>query len=313
MGDFVDLIDAEVAAVLQSIPLMDLSDIRKARAERVALAQRNAAGHVRNPLVVRTDHQVDVEHRLDALVVREYRPLDRAGQSLPCLLWAHGGGHVLGSLDQDDTMLDRLVADVGCAIFSVDWRRAPKHPYPAAIEDCHAALRWLFAKADGLAINSARIAVGGTSSGGGLAAGLVLLARDRGDPPICFQWLFYPMLDDRNNSDRVTHPALWTQASNTIAWRAYLGDADPVPPYAAASRAKDLSGLPPTYLGTGALDLFVDENINYAQRLIQNGVATELSVYPGAVHGFDLFAPDAAISRRFIKDRTDALFRALWN
>ncbi len=313
MPAFIDRIDRDIAAIMPAIPLMDLSDIAKARAERADLARRNAAGRPRSPDIVRNDHRLGVAGRGDPLIVREYRPAAPAAAILPALLWAHGGGHVLGTIDQDDMMLETLVAEIGCAAFSVDWRRAPEHPYPAAIDDCYAALAWLFGQSAPLAIDPARIAIGGTSSGGGLAAGLGLLARDRGDYAPCFQWLFYPMLDDRGqtaSSHAVTHASLWNRASNQTAWTAYLGGADPVPAYAAPARAIDLSGLPPTYLGTGALDLFVDENIDYAQRLIAAGISTELCVYPGAVHGFELFAPAAAVSRRFVRDRTDALRRA---
>jgi len=187
------------------------------------------------------------------------------------------------------------------------------------VEDCYAGLKWLFAHADELGVDPSRIAIGGASGGGGLAAGLALLARDRAEVRVAFQLLIYPMIDDRNvtpASYAITDPRMWHRESNRLGWKAYLGreggGAD-VSPYAAAARATDLTNLPPAYIPVGALDLFVDENIEYAQRLVQAGVPTELHVYPGAFHGFDLFAPSARVSKQFKGDRDDALKRALHN
>jgi acetyl esterase/lipase len=194
---------------------------------------------------------------------------------------------------------------------------APEHPFPAPVEDCYVGLKWLFAHANQLGVEPSRIAIGGASGGGGLAAGLALLARDRGEVQVAFQLLIYPMIDDRNvtpASYAITDPRMWNRESNRLGWKAYLGrdggGAD-VSPYAAAARATDLANLPPAYIPVGALDLFVDEDIEYAQRLIQAGVPTELHVYPGAFHGFDLFAPSAMVSKQFKADRDSALKRAL--
>lgn len=173
------------------------------------------------------------------------------------------------------------------------------------------------ANATALGIDPRRIAVGGASAGGGLAAGLALLARDRGGPAIAFQFLIYPMLDDRTvaaAARAVTDPRVWNLAANRNGWRAYLGDepggAD-VSPYAAAARATDLRNLPPAYLSVGTRDLFVDEDIAYAQRLLAAEVAVELHVYPGAFHGAEVLVPTAALSRRMVTDQDEALKRAL--
>jgi acetyl esterase/lipase len=251
-----------------------------------------------------------------AVRVRVYRPNDQPNQ-LPALLWIHGGGYVMGDIEQDDRLMKQLVKRVGCVAVSVDYRLAPEHPFPAPVEDCYAGLKWLFSHAGELGVEPSRIAIGGASGGGGLCAGLALMARDRAEVQVAFQLLIYPMIDDRNvtaASYAITDPRMWNRESNRLGWKAYLGrdggGAD-VSPYAAASRATDLSKLPPAYIPVGALDLFVDENIEYAQRLIQAGVPTELHVYPGAFHGFDLFAPSATVSKQFKADRDNALKRAL--
>ncbi len=223
----------------------------------------------------------------------------------------------MGDIEQDDRLMKQLVKRIGCVAASVDYRVAPEHPFPAPVEDCYAGLKWLFDNADQLGVDKSRIAIGGASAGGGLAAGLALLVRDRKEVPVIFQLLIYPMIDDRNQtpaSYAITDPRVWNRESNRLGWKAYLGregGAPDVSPYAAAARATDLTNLPPAFISVGTLDLFVDENIEYAQRLIQAEVPTELHVYPGAFHGFDLFAPAAQVSKQFKADRDNALKRAL--
>jgi acetyl esterase/lipase len=248
--------------------------------------------------------------------VRIYRADDQSSK-LPALYWIHGGGYVMGDIDMDDRLMKQMVKRIGCVAASVDYRLAPEHPFPTPVEDCYTGLKWLFAHADELGVEPARIAIGGPSGGGGLTAGLGLLARDRKEVQVAYQLLIYPMIDDRNATaaaHAITDPRVWNRESNRLGWKAYLGrdggGAD-VSPYAAATRATDLSNLPPTYISVGTLDLFVDENIDYAQRLIQAGVPTELHVYPGAFHGFDMFAPSARVSKQFKADRDNALKRAL--
>jgi acetyl esterase/lipase len=202
-------------------------------------------------------------------------------------------------------------------VASVEYRLAPEHPFPAPVEDCYAALKWLVAQSTKLGVNTARIAIGGASAGGGLAAGLAVLARDRAEVEVAFQLLIYPMIDDRTitpASATVPDTFVWTRENNLMGWRAYLGrepGGTDVSPYAAAARTTDLRGLPPAYIPVGDLDLFLDENMTYAQRLLAAGVPTELHVYPGAFHGFNGFVPNAEISRRFNTDRDSALKRML--
>ncbi len=248
--------------------------------------------------------------------VRVYQPADRPA-TLPALLWIHGGGYVLGSVERDDLLAKHLAKVGNCVVASVEYRLAPEHPFPAPVEDCYAALKWLAAHSAELGVNKSRIAIGGASAGGGLAAGLALLTRDRAEVDLAFQLLIYPMIDDRNvapASATAPDTFVWTRENNLMGWRALLGyepGGKDVSPYAAASRATDLKGLAPAYIPVGDHDLFLDENITYAQRLLAAGVPTELHVYPGAFHGFNGFVPNAEVSRRFNGDRDQALKRML--
>ena len=209
-----------------------------------------------------------------------------------------------------------LAEELSCVIVSVDYRLAPETVFPGAIEDCYAGLAWTFAHAVDLNIDPARIGVMGESAGGGLAAALALLARDRGEYALAFQLLTYPMIDDRTcvrDANPVTGEFVWIPQSNRFGWTSLLGQepgGEGVSSYAAAARATDLAGLPPTWMMTGALDLFLDEDIDYAQRLIAAGVPTEFHIYPGAFHGFDIW-PDAKVSAQARRDRVDALRRFL--
>jgi acetyl esterase/lipase len=232
-------------------------------------------------------------------------------------LHIHGGGYVTGIPEMNEIQNKALAMEIGCTVVSVDYRLAPDTPHPGPIEDCYAALKWLHTAASGLGVDRSRIAIGGESAGGGLAAALGLLARDRGEVPVAFQLLIYPMLDDRTVTRSVPHQFtgefVWNAASNRFGWHALLGrepGSSPISPYAAAARAESLAGLPPTFISVGALDIFLDENLDYAKRLLAAGVPTELHVYPGAYHGFDL-AAQADVVKRFRRDQVEALKRAL--
>jgi acetyl esterase/lipase len=245
-----------------------------------------------------------------------FRPR-QAAASRPCIFHIHGGGFVSGTADQFDGFLRNWAWSLDCVLTSVNYRLAPETRFPGAIEDCYAALAWVFANADALGVDAARVGVKGESSGGGLAAALALLARDRGEYRLAFQSLTYPMLDDRTCVRTVNPYAgefFWTAPNNAFGWKALLGvdpGADGVSAYAAPSRAEDLGGLPPTFLMTGALDLFVDENIDYARRLIRAGTPCELHVYPGGLHGFDSFI-GVAISEAARRATLEALRRSLY-
>jgi acetyl esterase/lipase len=252
-----------------------------------------------------------------------YTPRRRT-HPLPCIFHIHGGGYVAGSTASLEPIHLSLAAAADCGIVSVEYRLAPETRFPGAIEDCYAALAWLFSQATNLGLDSLRIGVMGESAGGGLAAALALLARDRREHTLAFQHLIYPMLDDRTCDTKAPHPfageILWTPHNNAFGWSSLLGVApgsESVSPYAAAARAEDLSALPPTFISTGALDLFLEEDMEYARRLIRSGVPVELHVYPGAYHAFDILtnarvAADAkrdslAALRRFLKSGPSAI------
>jgi acetyl esterase/lipase len=230
----------------------------------------------------------------------------------------HGGGYVMGSPEMFARQSEVLVGEIGCTVVSVDYRLAPDTPHPGPIEDCYAALTWFHTNAATLGVDPDRIAIGGDSAGGGLAAALGLLARDRNGPPICFQMLNYPMIDDRTAVTENPHPFagefVWNGEANRFGWQSLLGHApgaSEILPYAAAARAESLAGLPPTFIGVGGLDLFLEENLEFARRLLRAGVATELHVYPGAYHGFDMSSEDAAVSKQYRRDIREALKRGL--
>ena len=233
------------------------------------------------------------------------------------ILHIHGGGYIAGSAEANAPAHRVLAEALDVVVVSVDYRLAPETRFPGAVEDCYAALGWLVANAAEFGVDAARIGIMGESAGGGLAAGLALLVRDRGEYALAFQHLIYPMIDDRTCTRPDPHPYagefIWTHQSNIFGWTALLGQApggDDVSPYAAAARATDLTRLPPTYIATGALDLFLEENLDYARRLTRAGVPVELHVYPGAFHAFQ-FATDSALSKTAWLDSQRALERAL--
>jgi len=221
----------------------------------------------------------------------------------PAIYHMHGGGMVVG--DNRTGIEDQLnlAQSIGAAVVSVEYRLAPEAPHPAPVEDCYAGLVWTAQHADELNIDPVRIVIAGASAGGGLAAAVALLARDRGGPALFGQMLLCPMLDDRNDTPSAFQMArlgVWSQADNAFGWDALLGAARAtagVSPYAAPARATDLSGLPPAFIDVGSAETFRDEDVTYASRIWQAGGRAELHVWPGGFHGFDAMAPDAALSQ----------------
>ncbi len=233
--------------------------------------------------------------------LRICRPADVFGPQ-PVFYWMHGGGYVMGSARQGDAFTLRAASQLGMFAVSVEYRLAPETPYPGPLEDCYEGLTHLAENADALNLDNDKIIIGGVSAGGGLCAGLGLLVRDRSAFSLLGQLLLYPMIDDRNiaaTSDTLADTLVWTRAANLFGWQSYLGDlfgSSDIPIYAAPARATALSGLPPTYLPVGDLDLFLDENIAYAHKLTRGGIPTNFHVFPGAYHGFNAFAPEAPAS-----------------
>ena len=234
-------------------------------------------------------------------------------QARAAVLHIHGGGYVMGMPEMNSASCREIAGKLGAVVLSVDYRLAPATQYPGAVEDCYAALAWLHGQAQALNIDRRRIIVSGESAGGGLAAALALLARDRKEYTIAFQQLLYPMLDDRTAINPAPSPHtgqyIWTREANAYGWGALLGSAPGSPDvscYAAAARASDLAGLPPTYIACGAIDLFIEENLEFARRLILAGVPTEVHVYPGAPHGFNLIS-NARTSQQAAQDWLAAL------
>ena len=241
----------------------------------------------------------------------------RGGGPWPGLYHIHGGGMVMGTSRTGADELAAWVEEVGVVAVSVEYRLAPEHPHPAPVEDCYAGLAWTAAHADELGIDPSRLVIARASAGGGLAAGTALMARDRGGPALSHQILMCPMLDDRAvtaSSRELDREGLWDRASNLTGWTALLGAAcggPDVSPYAAPARAQDLAGLPPAYIDVGTVETFRDEAIDYAARLCRVGVSAELHVWAGGFHGFDIMAPQAAVSQASRATRLGYLRRVL--
>ncbi|GAA5442400.1 acetyl esterase [Microbulbifer sp. NBRC 101763] len=245
-----------------------------------------------------------------SLLLRWYHKRDSTPG--PAILYIHGGGLIYNDVEIYDKAVAKYVSDSGVPFLSVDYRKAPEHPYPTPIEDCYTALSWLVKHAESMGVDSTRIAVMGDSAGGGLAAALAIMSRDRGGPAISKQILIYPMLDDRTTTSNPSLApfVLWTFDDNLTAWQAYLGKdigSNKVSPYAAAARLKDATNLPPAYIDVGELDIFRDEDIQYAGLLGNAGVSTELHVHPGVIHSWEIFAPEISVSIRAHKDRIRAI------
>jgi acetyl esterase/lipase len=230
----------------------------------------------------------------------------------PAVLFFHGGGYIFGHIDLFDGPVSRYVSASGVPMLSVEYRRAPEHPFPTPLEDAYAALRWLHEHAAELGVDPSRVGVMGDSAGGGMAAALTILARERGGPRIARQILLMPMLDDRTKTPdpEIASNVLWSYDDSATAWPALLGDAaggPDVPATAAPARLEDSTGLPPAYIEVGQIDVFRDEDTTYATKLSRAGVPVEFHIHPGAPHEFDSIAFDSDVARRAIADRVRVL------
>ena len=242
-----------------------------------------------------------------------YQPENSTGHN-PGILWTHGGGYIMGRADSND-FVGAFAKQLNATVVSVDYRLAPEHPFPAGHNDSYAAFLWMVEHAEELGIDPNRIAIGGDSAGAGMAAGVALHNRDAQGPAIALQLLIYPMLDNLHDtpSGSIEDYPVWNRTTSFNAWEMYLNGTPgtQASPYASPARAKDVSGLPKTFMTVGAVDLFRDEVIDYAQRLMAVGVPTQLAVFPGAYHGSQVFVPDAPISQQMIGTYVAALKEAL--
>jgi acetyl esterase/lipase len=308
------LLDPELRAMADGPFLQNLNDakvarVREAMADQVpTLADPQPHGLYRKEILAPQDSGPAVRCLL-------YGPAERENAtSTAAYLHVHGGGYLFGSPEGSDPMNRYIARELGITVLSVDYRLAPEHPIPAPLDDCYAALSWLHENATDLGVDPQRIGIGGESAGGGLAAALAIKARDAGEYPICWQALTYPMLDNRTGSeaypgDPLVGEFVWTRELNQYGWQSYLGQAAPEAPQVPA-RLQSFEGLPPTWMFTATLDLFRDENIEYAQKLMAAGVSCELSVYPGACHAFQRIE-HAGLSKRYRADLLAALRKGL--
>lgn len=310
------LVDPEVAPMLDTYPHFEFAAATlPAIREQVNTPQPGMPDPAElYPDVTRTERFIPGLGSDPDVGILFYEPAGRATPT-PAMVWIHGGGFIVGRAANDDLMCRRLAAQTGCVVASVDYRLAPETPAPGSVHDCYAALRWVHENAESLGVDTARVAIGGASAGGGLAACLAILARDRGEFPVSFQLLIYPMLDDRTASTVDAGPYVgefvWTPAGNRFGWASLLGrepGGEDVSPYASAARVESVAGLPRTYISLGSLDLFAEEDVEYARRLLRAGIPTELHVYPGGHHGFSM-APDARITLAYFRDMISALDR----
>jgi acetyl esterase/lipase len=288
----VERLEPDLAGQVRQLAVPDMSD------EFLEVMRQMPLPPFTSDAVDRSEHLVPGD---PPVPVRVHRPKDVSGP-LPAYVSMHGGGYISGTYDMDDAKFNRVCPAIGMVGMSIDYRLAPDTPYPGPLEDCYRALLWTFEHAAEIGIAPGRIGIGGISAGGGLAAALGLLVRDRGEVELRFQVLESPMIDDRQQtaSSQLDGLPIWSRASNAYGWRAYLGQlhgAEDVPATASPARAQDLSGLPATIVVVGALDGFLDENVDYAMRLHRAGVPTELHVHPGACHGYQLFE-DCDVTKR---------------
>ena len=312
---YIDKIDPEVVHAINANPAERYiaigEDPPKAREMTIAVNREMRANLPPTDVTIQETTIQGPDCEIPIVIYQPPGPAPRGG-----LLWMHGGGYIVG-VARDDARCIEFAEFVGCTVVSVDYRLAPESTYRESIADCFAALKWVAGNTDDLGIDAERIAIGGGSAGGGLTAGLALYNRDHKGPDVAFQLMIYPMIDDTHDTPSGhadTCPTTWNRDVSFKAWKMYLGDeygADDVSPYAAATRAKDLTGLPPALVTVGTMDLFRDENIDYAKRLMAAGVPTDLLVFAGMFHGVEMHVPDAVASTRMRMGYLSGLKRAI--
>lgn len=307
------LVDPELLPLIDLAPADGITHANLATT-RAAMEERFTG--LPRPDVVPTRHSAPGRNGAPDVAVFVYDPPATSGLR-PAILHIHGGGMIAGRAELTILGTAPIALKLGCVVVSVAYRLAPETPFPGPQEDCYAALEWLFENAAAFRIDTARVAVSGDSAGGGLAAALAVMARDRGEHTLSAQLLTYPMLDHRTGGAQevcrnpTTGEFVWTRERNRFGWEALRGDYaidDVRRSWFSPALASDLTGLPPTWIGTGTLDLFFDENLRYAQALSAAGVPVDLHSYAGAIHGFNAIS-DADVSRRFAREYVGAVGR----
>ena len=308
--------DAELAAVLPfnvKIPFDDISEARRVEAEAMAERLKARAELPEDPSVIVEDRVLRRPPGTYELPVRIYTPARRRS-SLGALVFFHGGGYVLGNLDNEQPRCSHFASKVNCVVVSPDYRLAPEHPFPAALDDCFRTVSWVAEEGARLGVDPSRIAVGGISSGGGLAASVAHRARDEKGPDLVLQLLLFPTLDSRLQTAsmrRFTDTPLWDSHSNRIMWKYYLARSDYPPSYAAPALAESFEGLPPAMLAIAEFDPLRDEALEYATALLKENVSVEIHLYAETYHAFDYIAPFAEVSQRALADQVNSLTKAL--
>ncbi|MQY31832.1 alpha/beta hydrolase [Nocardia aurantia] len=312
----IDRVDPELLPSLHEVRtlfpggLETLEDLTAKRAQIKKLLSMRP--QLQDAPVVKEDRTIPGPSDAPDLSVRIYRPIDTEG-ALPAIYNIHGGGMVMGDVEFDDTFAENLCTELPCIVVSVDYRLAPENPYPAPVEDCYAGYVWMMSHAHELGFDRDRVAIYGQSAGGGLVLALSLLARDRGAPLPALQMALAPMIDPDNatpSSHEITDLGTWDRSDNIAAWQWYLAGHEP-DTYAAPAHAENLTDLPPTFIDVGTVDLFRDEDIRFAMRLMHAGVPTELTVYPGAYHGAENLAGNAPLAQQILTRRMETLRRVL--
>ncbi len=291
-------VDPEIVPLLRKFPSLAFSS--RSKVAVLKLLMPLLAKKTKMPAeVVTSDHDVG------ETFVRVYQPKNKFSDG--ALLWIHGGGMIIGTVGDSDAFCSMVALELGITVFSVDYRLAPRYPFPIPMDDCEAGYLWVLENATRFGFDSKKVALGGDSAGAGLAAGLAQRLLDRGAQLPIGQVLKYPMLDDRTATKRELDDTtfVWNNTSNHFGWKSYL-DAEPgsqnLPEYAVPARRENLSGLPPAYIAVGEIDLFFNEDKQYADRLSAAAVEIEFNSYPGFPHAGELVSPEASVSKRFQSD-----------
>ncbi|PCF52734.1 alpha/beta hydrolase [Staphylococcus delphini] len=311
-GEYLAHVDVDLREAAKSMPYQKLTR------ENLGGYRANVLSHAKTTIDPQLDvsiEDVEVPYEKETIHVIMFRP-HQVLTDMPGYLYMHGGGMVSGGAQLDNSDNALLAHELGCVVVSVDYHLVPETIFPGQLEACYAVLKWLHEKAPTLHIDRAKLAIGGNSAGGTLAASLAQLALDRGEVNVIFQNLHIPMLDDRTVLDERSNTHVgqvgWNRDMNRFAWEMYLGhpvDGRIPEAYAVQARREKFEGLPATLITIGSLDLFVDEAMAYAQHLLRAGVSTELHVYPGLYHLGEL-VPGARVKDQILHDRLNAMRRA---